>query len=358
MTTLEELPGDQHAVLSLLLRRRMRYEQVASALGISPAAVRSRAHSALAVLAPQQARALSATEREQIAEYLLGQQNADEEAATKTALAADADARAWARVLTPELVKLAADTLPEVPADGVPRERRDEIPADSPDAPKKAMPRREREAAGERLPGAAPAEAPAKVAPAAASQPSVHTASSRAPSSRRGGALLLAGIALAAIVAVVLILSGKGSGGSANSGANNSAQQSSARTSPQGSSANGNGKVKLESTAVLTATAAGGAAKGRAQIASKDGKHAIVVEAIKLAPTHGFSYVLWLLGGKEETAPIGKTSVGSSGNLVGGNELPSINTSLIKGIEITRETSSQPTRPGTVVLRGRFVAAQ
>ena len=73
MSRLDDLPPDQRAALSLLLRQRKAYAEVAAMLQISERAVHDRAHAALAVLAPRQARELAPERREQIGDYLLGQ---------------------------------------------------------------------------------------------------------------------------------------------------------------------------------------------------------------------------------------------------------------------------------------------
>src|SRR6185312_5761927 len=66
MSSIDELPPDQRAALSLLLRQHKSHEEVAQMLGIAPQAVHDRAHAALAVLAPAQARQLDAGQREEI----------------------------------------------------------------------------------------------------------------------------------------------------------------------------------------------------------------------------------------------------------------------------------------------------
>ena len=63
MGRLDELPPDQRATLSLLLRQRKTYAEVAVLLGIAETAVHDRAHAALAVLAPRQARELTPDRR-------------------------------------------------------------------------------------------------------------------------------------------------------------------------------------------------------------------------------------------------------------------------------------------------------
>ena len=56
------------------LRQRKSYVEVAELLQISAQAVHDRAHVALAMLAPAQARELSSQERLEVGDYLLGQQ--------------------------------------------------------------------------------------------------------------------------------------------------------------------------------------------------------------------------------------------------------------------------------------------
>ena len=104
MSRLDDLPHDQRAALSLLLRQRKSYAEVASLLGIEQRAVHDRAHAALAVLAPREARQLSAERREEIGEYLLGQQaSLGGRLRTRTYLEGSAPARGWARALAAEL---------------------------------------------------------------------------------------------------------------------------------------------------------------------------------------------------------------------------------------------------------------
>ena len=74
MSRLEELPPDQRAALSILLRQRKTYAEVAAMLGIGEQAVHDRAHAALAVLAPQEARGLTPAMRQEIGDYMLSQQ--------------------------------------------------------------------------------------------------------------------------------------------------------------------------------------------------------------------------------------------------------------------------------------------
>ena len=116
MSRLDDLLPDQRAALSLLLGQRMTYAKVAALLGIEERAVHDRAHAALAVLAPRQARALSPEHRESIADYLLSQQvGVAQRLRTRTLLMGSEPARAWARAISAELKPLAVAGMPETP---------------------------------------------------------------------------------------------------------------------------------------------------------------------------------------------------------------------------------------------------
>ena len=134
MSRLEDLPPDQHATLSLLLGRRKSYAEVARLLGIPERAVHDRAHAALAVLAPRQARELTAERREDVGDYLLGQTGVAERLATRTYLDSSAPGRAWAHAISAEIAPLSTAGLPEIPHGATPAapDARDESGEPSP----------------------------------------------------------------------------------------------------------------------------------------------------------------------------------------------------------------------------------
>src|SRR5258708_2400767 len=72
--SLEQLPADQQAVISLLVRQGRTYEQVAAVLRIDPDALRTRAHQALLGLAGAPSPELSDGEVGEVGDYVLGQQ--------------------------------------------------------------------------------------------------------------------------------------------------------------------------------------------------------------------------------------------------------------------------------------------
>ena len=116
MPSLDSLPGDQRAVLQLVLGRGRSYEEIARLLSINPSRVRDRALAALDALGPQTS--VSAEHKGMISDYLLGQSSAQEADQVRDLLADSPGERAWARVLSSELAPLASGPLPEIPTEG------------------------------------------------------------------------------------------------------------------------------------------------------------------------------------------------------------------------------------------------
>ncbi|MGE4427353.1 MAG: hypothetical protein AB7G37_12950 [Solirubrobacteraceae bacterium] len=117
MSRLEDLHPDQQAVLRLLLKRRMAYGDLAEVLQIPADQVRERALDAVDGLAPDEVDGLQMEDRDRIAEYLLGQQQASDRRATRHLLEDSAPARTWARLVATELRPLGGE-LPAIPGDG------------------------------------------------------------------------------------------------------------------------------------------------------------------------------------------------------------------------------------------------
>lgn len=349
MSRLNTLAPDLRASLALLVGQHKRYGEIAALLRIEERAVHDRAHAALALLAPQRARALSAAQRELLGEYLLGQADAAQQAAALALQESEPAAREWARALADELAPIAAGALPEIP-----------------------------DATGD-------AAAPATAEPAA-------------PSSRRGGAILLLGLAAAVIAAVALIigLSGGGGGGNSPSGtaANASAGNATgggagadtqATTSPTtaagqggrpaaagkggssdgkaqnapakgGSSGKGgaSGQPRLTATVALTPPDTSSKALGLVEIIAEGREHAFILAAEHLLPTHGFHYAAWLYNTPTDAYYLGGgTSVGASGTLKAAQGLPS-NASHYASIVLTEQHEERPTQPGPIVLSGQL----
>ena len=100
----------------MLLRQRKSYAEVGQMLQIPPGAVHDRAQAGLAMLAPGEARALTAERREEVGDYLLGQVGIADRLKTRTYLTDSESARNWARAVAGELEQLSPGELPEIPA--------------------------------------------------------------------------------------------------------------------------------------------------------------------------------------------------------------------------------------------------
>ncbi len=307
MSRLDELPPDQRAALSILLRQRKSYAEVAAMLAISPQAVHDRAHAALAMLAPAEARGLDAAMRHEIGDYMLSQQpGVAERLRTRTLLASSPAASQWARALAAQLN--GAGELPDIPP-----------------APVGAPP--------------GPAGAPGSLAEQAAS-PRLWEPPA-APSSRLGGALLLAAIVAAVVVVLVIVLSG---GGSSKKPATTNAATTSASTAK-------GPKVVARFTLKPTGHSA---STGTVEILSEGGRNAYYIQAEHIPETKHFFYAVWLYDSPSKALALSKApKVGKSHKLAGAALLTE-EAGEYHEILLTRETKAKPTHPGHVVLRGPF----
>lgn len=227
---LETLPPDQRAVLQLILKQGRGYSELSGLLKIDEAAVRARAHAGLEALAPNgSGAALTADRRGQIADWLLGQQDAADRAATVQHLEDSRAARRWAGALRAQLAPVARDhELPDLPAgaDGngaaapaadaessAPGASAAPAAAPTPPAPRTPGPARQAKAAKPKRPKPtkpAKPKAPASTANAAESdRPTAREfdwerGRPERPSSKLGGALLLSGMGVLVVVIVVV----------------------------------------------------------------------------------------------------------------------------------------------------------
>jgi len=322
MTRLDDLPPDQHAALSLLLRRRKTYAEVAALLRIQERAVHDRAHAALAVLAPREARELTAERRQEIGDYLLGQRpGVAERLATRRYLERSPQGRAWANAIAAELAPLAAAPLPTLRGSPDPRAHAHR-PAEEPSAP-------------------APAGARADRRP--------HTGSSL-PSSRLACALLLAAIVAGVIVAVILITSGGGSSKKEPTAGTRAGVSSAAAKSSTTRSA----RATEDKRITLTSPDPASKSVGIAEVLSEGGQYAFYIAAEHLPPSKGFFYAVWLYNSPTSNEALSKSpAVGSDGRLQGGALLPT-DAGRYHKMLLTRETSNRPTHPGPIVLSGAF----
>ncbi len=276
MSRLDELPPDQRAALSLLLRQHKSYAEVASLLGIAERAVHDRAHAALAVLAPRQARELTPERRLEIGDYLLGQQpGVAERLRTRTYLSGSEPARAWANEIAAQLAPLAGAGLPEIPAGAGARglQRVGDLSSSASSSVQ----------AGGAGAGGVGAAQPAR----------------SLPSSRVGGAALLAVIAAAVIVAVVLLTSG-------GSHAKKTATTAASKTSSAATAATKTGPT-VENQIALKSPDPRSRSAGAIDVLAEGDKRAFFIEARNIPAAKGFYYAVWLYNSPTSSLPLSKS---------------------------------------------------
>jgi hypothetical protein len=308
MSRLDELPPDQRATLSLLLQQSKSYAQVAAMLGITERAVHDRAHAALALLAPSLARELTAEQRQEVGDYLLGAQPIAERLRTRSYIAGSEPAHAWAGELAAQLAPLAPANLPDVPPPAAP-------------AP------------------SSPAPAPASTPPGA---PSGDAGQSPLRSSRVGGAVLLGVLAAAVIVAVVLLVGGGGGGSGSKK-----------TTSTSTTSASNSKEPTLESENPIQPPNSKSKAVGVVDVVSREGSRYLLIEARNLPPAKGFYYAIWLYNSPTSALPVTETTEVKDHTLGGLSRVPA-SAGAYHEILLTEETNPRPPHPGKIVLRGHF----
>ena len=311
MSRMDELPPDQRAALSLLLLQHKSYAEVAALLGIPERAVHDRAQAAIVLLAPGRARELKPESRQEIGDYLLGQQpGVAERLRTRALLNSSAPARAWAAEVAAQLAPMAGSSMPDIPA--------------GPIAP------------GPQRVGDLSSSSPSSGGAAA---PSASSARSQR-SSRVGGAILLAVLVAAIVVAVVLLTGGS------------SAKKSNATTPGQTAGTVTKTGPTIDAQIALKPAKPGVKSVGAAYVLSEGSKRAFFIDAQNLPLPRGFYYAIWLYNSPTSFVPVTKSSaVNSKHRLEGISPLPA-NAAEFHEVLLTRETSRRPTRPGPVVLRG------
>ena len=120
MSELDQLPPEQRAVLSLILRQRKGYDDVAALLRIDPEEVQARAVAGLTELGPPELSELAPEIRQEVGDYLLSQQTPSESEATKALFRSSGGACQWAREVSEKIQELATEPLPSVPPGRLP----------------------------------------------------------------------------------------------------------------------------------------------------------------------------------------------------------------------------------------------
>jgi Sigma-70, region 4 len=309
MPTVDSLPADQRAVLSLLLQQGRTYEQIAGTLRISEAAVRERAHGALAALGPA-GTDLSARRRGEIGDWLLRQGPADERQETEAYLSRSEPGRAWARGVVAALGPLGADSLPELPGD------EGGAPAPAERAPAERVP-------AERAPATGTRDVP---------RPRV---------SRTGGAVLLAGLALLLGGGAFLLFHGGGEDKATPAAATSTAGQADPKVVAQVNLKPPGGAPAPEALGVM-------------QVIKQQQQEAVVVQAQKLPalPRKTMGYGVWVSSSPSRRVFLGYANFDPSSHRLTGYELLNADVTTYGEVFVTRETGQGPKRPGTIYLRG------
>lgn len=318
MSPLDNLNDKQRAVLQLLLRQDKSYEDIAGLLKSEPAKIRARARGAIAAVGPD-ATDIGDERRDEIADYLLGQQTATQRAATREYLRGSSAGRSWARNAASALAPLAGDALPDIPAE------REEV-AEAFDALQRRTARQEQVKR----------------------------------SSQLGTKLLLAGVGVVLGVAVILALSIGGGGdpepGSATTPPGTSTSAG-VQTTPTGD------KFEVVSQGTLQAPEGGDSdAKGQVAIVRfpDNNQFRLALQATGLPPssTRGSAYGVWLYSSDDKKQFLGfpDTTVGKDGRLETVSDL-SPDTPAYGAVLLTRETAEEPKQPGTLVLAARMITA-
>jgi hypothetical protein len=322
MSRLDALPADQKSVLQLLLRQGKGYDDLSGLLRLDADEVRSRAYDALDTLGPG-AGDLDADRRHEIADWLLGQRDPEEAAATRAFVDGSTAGRVWAHGVARELEPLAGDSLPELPAQAA-ATTVTAAPAAADDADADADDGAD--------------DAPTPFAPAATAGPRV---------SRRGGALLIGGAlaALAAAVVLVIVLSG-GDDNKPASTATQAANTTSTQAQP---------KVRAQVNLTPPKGAPVKKAVAIVQFVDLNGQEAINAATQGLPNSKKVVYGLWFYNGRSQAKLIGGfDQTDNKGHLVLQGQLPKgVDIASYKDLVITREKpSTNPTSPGTIYLRG------
>ena len=388
MPAVDDLPGDQRAVLQLVLGRGRTYDEIARLLSINPDAVRERALTALDALGPQTK--VDRQARERICDYLLGQLPEAEIDGVRDLLAGSAAERGWARVVSSELASLAPGPLPEIPLETSAARAAQHSPPPSPaDADAATSSGSEPPAATSEQAAAAPAGAtsgsrfgrrqrkpkpPKEPKPPKASKPPRPPKPTREPkppgdsssgprSSRRGG-LIVIGLVVAIIIVGIIVLVGGGSSKKKHDTvASTPTSLSSSTTAPALSASTPATTTTGTSTSAkvvaqinLTPPAAGTKAAGIAEILREGTTNGIAIVAQNVPPNATKppnAYAVWLYNSPTDAKILGfvNPAVPKSGKLSTAGSLP-VNAAHYKHLIVTVETSASPKTPGTIILQG------
>ena len=326
MTPLDTLAPDQRAVLELVLRQGRSYGELSELLVIPEHEVRARADAGVRALAGEPA---AGVDSGRIADWLLGQQPGGEAERTRDAVARSDDARTWAQAAAERLGDLGG-AMPSVPA--APDDR---APAALDERPTAASD--ERPTARDERPIAARDESPAATAPR---------------SSRLGGAILIALVAVVVAAGLLWIFVLRD-------------DEDPAATAPPAATETPTAAGATENDIVLQGTGDSQAQGLMRLVRRENGTVQFAIAAQNVPPNRGREvYAVWFTreGGEPRRLGFAQTPVGQDGILTTGgpqqgdeDEFPRWFATYDK-VLITRETNARARQPGPVVLEGTLPA--
>jgi hypothetical protein len=316
MASYDQLSAQQRAIVDLILKRGKSYEQLADTLGMPETRVRELAAEALTSLSPVSAGAVDDDWRNQIADYLLGQQSPTEATATRGHLRRSEAARGWSRSVLDSLEHLYRNgDLPTIPSGDGGAEAE----------PKRAKPPRER--------------------PAAPREPLSPEAAAIV---RRRRIIAGAAAGVLALLFVLLVWPVGLLGGSDDSG-------------DEGDSAS-NGQTELIGQVVLRPVQGGGANRrrhaGLAIVTERGDSFELAIEA-RLPPTgQNEAYEVWLYNSSDDAVTLGAQITDRQGAFAGRAELPEDYESYTF-LDVSREPVDEDAgHSGDSVLRARIDAIE
>jgi hypothetical protein len=297
MSRLDDLPPDQRAVLSLLVRQGKSHAEIADLLGIPQQAVRDRANAALDALAGEPAASGDATRQP---------------ARAGATSASGAGGGSSPRPSPP----------PAVPAPGPAKTQSGGASLSD------ALP-------SSRRGGALLLAALVVIVVVVVILITSGGGSSKSPSTQAG--------------ATTPSTTASSSTPSETKTSGASSTPTSTSTAKQGA------KPTVDKQIALTSPEPASKAVGLVEVVSEGSKHAVYIAAEHLPqPPAGSFYAVWLSNSPTSSTPLGRTpAVGANGRLQAGTLLPA-NAGDYQKILLTRETSTKAAEPGPTVLSGAF----
>jgi Anti-sigma-K factor rskA/Sigma-70, region 4 len=308
MATFDQLSAEQRAIIELVLQRGKAYDELSDLLGMPESRVRELAREALVSLAPISAEGVDDEWRDQIADYVLGQQSGPDSTATRGHLRRSEAARSWARSLLDSLETLYSEDLPSVP----------EAERAARSAARVRRPRQRDRGRAE---------------PEAEERPSRDELSDEARAALKRRRLVAAG-GLAAVVALIVLVWPVGllTGGDDEDGGGDG-EQASGQQQQAGNRGPG----------------------GIAIIAERGGKRQVIVQAAGLPPNkRREAYEVWLYNNPQDSRSLGAQVTDQRGTYQGAGPLPE-DFAKYQFIDVSREPIDQNrAHAGQSVLRGRI----